>query len=299
MKKKLPTVTVAVSAYNEEKNIGLFLKSVLSQNEIGFILKMICIYSDGSTDRTVKIARSINDKRIKVFVFTKREGKPHRLNQIYRKVDTDFLIQSDSDVIFAHRFVIQQIIQPFIKDKKVALVGGNRIPQKSRTLVEHIHIHGFNIWSKVRNRIKKNSIHNHHGSISALKKNLSLKLHIPEEVNGTDDYIFLMNKKLGFTFKYIPSATVFFKSPQTLKDYFKQQRRFLSAKYKMASIFGPQVYLEYNINKKTKWPILLEEIFKKPVLTILYLILETGVRLSTSVNKYSQHRYWDIAVSTK
>ena len=65
MKNKKPTVTVALSAYNEEKNIKSFLESVLSQREESYVLKEIWVYSDVSTDKTVEIAKSIKSTKIK------------------------------------------------------------------------------------------------------------------------------------------------------------------------------------------------------------------------------------------
>lgn len=56
---KKPIVIVAISAYNEEKNILNFLKSVLAQEERGFRLKEIWVHSDGSTDNTVKLVKNL------------------------------------------------------------------------------------------------------------------------------------------------------------------------------------------------------------------------------------------------
>ena len=53
MKTHKPTVTVAISAYNEEGNINYFLKSVIKQKIKNFTLKKILVISDGSTDKTV------------------------------------------------------------------------------------------------------------------------------------------------------------------------------------------------------------------------------------------------------
>ena len=49
----IPTVTIALSAYNEAENIGRFLQSVLEQKENGFILEKILVISDGSDDSTI------------------------------------------------------------------------------------------------------------------------------------------------------------------------------------------------------------------------------------------------------
>ena len=54
-----PRVTVAISAFNEERNIGAFLRSVLMQKEDGFELVRILVISDGSADGTAGVVRDL------------------------------------------------------------------------------------------------------------------------------------------------------------------------------------------------------------------------------------------------
>src|SRR3989344_1916132 len=133
---KIPSVTIAVSAYNEAKNIESFLRSVVLQKEEGFKLKTTLVVSDGSTDDTVKKARSIKSSKIRVIDSKKRIGKSSRLNQIYKTLETDILVQSDADVVFAHEFVIRDLINPLIRNKKVGMCGGNPTPIKGKTFIE-------------------------------------------------------------------------------------------------------------------------------------------------------------------
>ncbi len=68
------TVTIALSAYNEENNIKSLLESVLAQKETNFTIKSIWIFSDGSRDNTAKKVKQINDNRIKLFNYKSRMG---------------------------------------------------------------------------------------------------------------------------------------------------------------------------------------------------------------------------------
>lgn len=73
MKTKQPKVTVAISAYNEEKNILPFLQSVLMQKEDGYTLEAIWVYLDGVTDRTAELISNLKSGKIKVFFRSQRE----------------------------------------------------------------------------------------------------------------------------------------------------------------------------------------------------------------------------------
>lgn len=53
--KNIPSVKVAISAYNEEKNIVKSLNSVLMQKEEGFFIKEIWLHYDEPTDKEYKI----------------------------------------------------------------------------------------------------------------------------------------------------------------------------------------------------------------------------------------------------
>ena len=65
MAKKL-SVSVGIPALNEELNIKQLLTAILRQEEDSFVLREIIVVSDGSTDETVALAKSIKDKRIRV-----------------------------------------------------------------------------------------------------------------------------------------------------------------------------------------------------------------------------------------
>ena len=58
-----PTISVIIPMYNAERYIGLTLESVLAQEFNDFELILI---DDCSTDRTLEIAKSINDPRIEI-----------------------------------------------------------------------------------------------------------------------------------------------------------------------------------------------------------------------------------------
>src|SRR3989304_6841543 len=101
MKKKRLTVTIGTAAFNEENNIKIMLESVVGQKEKNIIIKEIIVLSDGSTDRTVEIAESFKDKRIRVVDSRKRLGQPSRIAQLLKMFKSDALVLIDSDMILS------------------------------------------------------------------------------------------------------------------------------------------------------------------------------------------------------
>ncbi|NTU73535.1 glycosyltransferase, partial [Candidatus Roizmanbacteria bacterium] len=60
--KRTPTLTIGISALNEEQNIICLLNALLSQKNGHYLLSELVVISDGSTDQTVPLVKSIQNK---------------------------------------------------------------------------------------------------------------------------------------------------------------------------------------------------------------------------------------------
>ncbi|MCF6218073.1 MAG: glycosyltransferase family 2 protein [Gammaproteobacteria bacterium] len=96
---ELPSVSLIIAAYNEEKYIGRKIENALSQKYPHEKLQIIVI-SDGSSDRTLEIAESFDDERLTVLEVTDRMGKANALNQGLKRVAGDVIVFTDANVFF-------------------------------------------------------------------------------------------------------------------------------------------------------------------------------------------------------
>lgn len=71
-----PYVSIIVPAYNEEKKIKDTLLGIVNIDEINEII----VVDDGSSDNTEKMAKSVNNDKVKVFKLDKNRGKGYALN---------------------------------------------------------------------------------------------------------------------------------------------------------------------------------------------------------------------------
>lgn len=97
--KQLPTVTIGIPAYNEEANIQKLLKALLQQKTTNYRLEKIIVVSDGSTDRTEELVKSIKRKQILLLINKRRLGLNATQNKILRKSKSDILVLFDADVL--------------------------------------------------------------------------------------------------------------------------------------------------------------------------------------------------------
>lgn len=89
-------ITVGLPVYNAESYIEAAIRSIVNQNYTNWTLIII---DDGSTDRSIDIARRFESKRVKVYSDGKNLGLAYRLNQIANIAETPYLARMDADDI--------------------------------------------------------------------------------------------------------------------------------------------------------------------------------------------------------
>ncbi len=300
-KKKLSTVTVAISALNEGQNIDSFLRSVLNQKEEGFVLNKILVISDGSTDDTVKKVKSLKSPKIILKDYADRTGKSNRLNEIYTGLSSDILVQSDADVIFSHPYVIRDIIKPLQSENNVGMCGGHPKPSMAITFVERAVNCSFEVYDGLRGIMNNgNNSLSADGRLLAFKKELVKKIRVPLDMISNDAYTYFCCITLGYEYRYVESAVVHFRSPQTLKDQIKQNTRFVSTSRRMARYFPKEVILrEDYIPRDLLYKRMIVQLIRHPILGSYIFLINLYCRLRSVTAEKKLTAKWPMAYSTK
>lgn len=299
--KHKPSVTVAVCVYNEEANIKALLDSLVMQKEDGFILEHILVVSDGSEDNTVKIVKSFNNPKIVVKNYKKRIGKSDRLNEIYASLKSDILVETDGDVIFSNPHVVRDLTRPLIKDQKIAMCGGNPQPLPGKTFTEKAVNYTCEIYIGFRKSVRGgNNLFSADGRLLAYRKDLVKKIHIPQDMIANDAYTYFCCLTLGYSYKYVESAIVNFRSPQTLNDQVRQNSRFLAAPIRMARYFPKElVKRETSIPASIRLRSLITQFIKNPIACLYIFIVNRYSLFKALLNEKKLTAIWDVAQTTK
>lgn len=301
MAKLKPTVVVAVSAFNEEANIRAFLESVLSQVEDSFTLKRILVVSDGSNDRTVDIVKKINSGKVKLVEHRVRVGKSSRLNEIYTALDGDILVQSDCDVVFSKHNVISDLIKPLIQDESVGMCGGNPKPLEAQTYLEKAVNYTCEAYSLFRSQVRGgNNLFSADGRLLAYKAKFIKSVHVPETMIANDAYTYFACLRKEYKYKYVPSAVVLYRSPQTLADQIKQNTRFLAAPIRLSKYFPRDlVERETKIPLKIYLPVIIKQFAKNPMLSLYIFIVNKYCAFRARLMEGGFDSKWAMAKTTK
>lgn len=94
-----PTVSVIVSAYNEEQVIGDRLRNLLDLDYPPERLEFL-IGSDGSTDLTARIVESCAGGAVRLVAFAERRGKASVLNDLVARARGDIVVLTDANTFF-------------------------------------------------------------------------------------------------------------------------------------------------------------------------------------------------------
>lgn len=87
-------VTIGIPFYNAEKTLAGAIRSVFAQTHRDWELILL---DDGSTDRSLEIARSVNDPRVRVISDGKNLKLAKRLNQMVDEAKYDYIARMDAD----------------------------------------------------------------------------------------------------------------------------------------------------------------------------------------------------------
>lgn len=98
-------ITIGLPFYNAEDYLELAIKSIFAQTYQDWELILM---DDGSTDRSLEIAKSINDPRVSVYSDGKNKKLAARLNEIVGLTNNEYIARMDADDLMAtHRIETQ------------------------------------------------------------------------------------------------------------------------------------------------------------------------------------------------
>ncbi|HXG73310.1 MAG TPA: glycosyltransferase [Candidatus Nitrosotenuis sp.] len=216
-----PRITVIVPAYNEEKVIRTTIESLLATD---YPDKEIIVVDDGSTDKTLEIAKQYSD-RIKV-IHKENGGKASALNQGLLYATGDIVTIVDADTIIGHSS-LKHIAKGMMDENVVAVAGNIKIRNKVNWLTwcqALEYLSGIQIMRRGLDYFGAITIVP--GALGAFRKKKLEEAGTYHKETLVEDFDATMKVlRSGMIVNGSNAATAYTQAPQTLRDYYKQRKR--------------------------------------------------------------------------
>ncbi len=217
---KLPSVSLIIAAYNEEKVIERTLWHCLQLEYPPHLLEVI-VGSDGSSDRTVQIAKQYERDGVRVLDFAQRRGKVSVIADCAGQARGDILAFTDANTILDADSV-HKLVRHFDEPRVGAVCGELRLHGPDGRPADEGLYWRYEVTLKMLES-RLNAVLGANGAIYALRRDLF------PHVRGdliTDDFVIPMKVRAGgFRVVYDPEALAAEELPGGISDEFRRRMR--------------------------------------------------------------------------
>ncbi len=238
----LPTVSILISAYNEEDVIEEKILSVLKSSYPKDKLEVL-VGSDASTDNTDNIVKKIEKEHSQVhfFRFNNRSGKGNIINSLYDKSKGSILILTDANVLL-DKNTIYELVKHF-KDNSIGLIDSRMINtnikkdgisyQEKAYITREVYIKHYEslLWGTMMGPF---------GGCFAIRKELYSK--IPENFIVDDFYLNMKVLEQGYKTINNLDAKVYESIPNKLMGEFKRKIRIATGNFQNLKAFSNLIF---------------------------------------------------------
>lgn len=303
MKKQNPTVTIGIPAYNEEKNIGNLLASIMRQQQISYCLEKVIVVCDGCTDKTADVVKSFARKyRIIRFVERKmRTGKADALNLIYKTNKSDFLLTVDGDLFFAGNSEIEKMMCVIKKDPTINVVGPRHIPVMANSLMGKFAFVSYMSFSDAFLKLYNGNNFYAMMAVAFMRKNFVQTLRLPKGTISDQCYVYAKatrNNPNGF--RLVRDAHVLFRTVSTFRDWrVLGVRSVIGDKENVAKYFGAEILSEFYMPRRLFIRSLFKWLLKSPFYMLGSIFMNMYIRKFPYKKVTPKNGMWTLATSSK
>ena len=218
---EFPSVTLLIPASNEEQWIARKIENALALVYPRDRLEIV-VASDGSTDRTVQIARRYVQRGVTVVAFPMHLGKQEMLNRLAPNAAGDILVMTDANALLATD-ALEQLVGPFA-DPNVGCSIGRRVcivQQRSVPSLAESFYWRYESWIKqAENRW--------HSCLAATGQLYAVRRSVFPHVERVGEDFYIPMKVFASTGKriaYVPAAVAAIPAAASLSIEFERKTR--------------------------------------------------------------------------
>lgn len=297
------SVTIGIPTYNAQDNIIALLDSIHAQKGSLFTLKNILVYDDLSTDNTRQLVANYTSPLVRLIRPQKRRGFAYGVRYLLHASSTDLTVLLNDDVTLRGTDFLEKTVKPFTECSRVGLVCANPQPYPPQNFIQRAIESGFRAYERAKLEIRDgNSPLTCDGKSLLFSRPFVRTIVFPRDLatlGNVDTYMYCLCVKNGFEYRFVRSAFVGFKNPDTLSDLVQWTRRNNESILLIRKRFGSILDDDFNAVKHlfTKHKII--ELFKNPVGCFLLAAVTAYCSVAISLTPATFNPRWDIVRSTK
>lgn len=244
-------ISIGIPAYNEEANIANLIIKLQSQKLKNVKISEMIVIASGCTDQTVEMVKNYQtkDKRLKLLIQKKREGKTSADNLFFQKAKEKILVLICADTLPKEDF-LENLIIPF-ENGKVGVTAARIIPLNSKKTISGFFSY---LWWQLFDRVAQK--HFRCGEALAFRNIVG---QIPLSIGSDEVYITNVILSQGYLAKYTRNSIIYNMGPQNIKDLLMMRRRHNCLTFQVNKL-GPKVYLPKTMDNKYIFKLFIKEI---------------------------------------
>ena len=274
----LPSVTVVVSVFNEEKVLEDRIRNLgmidYPEEKITFLFG-----SDGSNDRTNEILQRCKSRNFCAKVFEERRGKNEVLNELIPQADGEVVVLSDANTSYEPE-TIKKLVRHF-SDRSIGAVCGELVLESSKKTVGGL---GEVMYWTYENNLKRfeseyRTTLGATGAVFAIRKELFRPL--PRGKAVAPDFIIPMAiVKQGFRIWYEPEALAYEQTSNLVSNEFRRKVRIAARNFHGIPEFASLLHPRHGFVSFALWS---RKILRWCVpLLLLSILVTSGILAATS-----------------
>jgi cellulose synthase/poly-beta-1,6-N-acetylglucosamine synthase-like glycosyltransferase len=223
------SATIVLPVFNEERTIVGRLKELTSLADSAGVPVEVVVVSDGSTDRTVELARTFAEAGVRVIELTGRRGKATALNAGVASSTGEVVVFADARQSWAPDALL--LLLDDFTDARVGAVSGDLIVETAPGVLAGVGLYWrYEKWLR-RLESDVGSTVGVSGSISAARRVLLRP--IPDGTVLDDVYWPLRVAMQGYRVIHDSRAKAYDRLPGRVRDEFRRKVRTLSGNFQL------------------------------------------------------------------
>jgi len=222
--RKKPSVSIIVPGYNEEKNIGNCIESILKQNFKGELETIII--NDGSTDKTAEIASMYP---VKLINLDTNQGKSSALNLGIKESKGDIIIFSDSDSQIDSN-AVDSLVECLERRSDIDVVAGNVLINDTdgkHSFLKYLQMIEYRTEQHIGRFVQSTNgqVIVCPGPLFAVRRKVAEDVMFSDKTIIEDADFTVEALKKSYKITQDIKAKVYTQAPKSLKSWYKQRKR--------------------------------------------------------------------------